>query len=313
MNQAFFQISLVAAFIAGMVALFAPCCISYLFPAYIGNVFKERKRVLLMTFIYSLGIFVVMMPIVLGAQFLSSFFMNFHDNTYIWGGLFMILVGFFTFLGIKFPMPRFRSSKKSNQKNGKPDVVSTFMLGVVSGITSACCAPVLIGVMALSSFSVSTAGALMIGFAYVMGMVTPLYLSSFFIKNKNLLNSPWLKKKAMVLNLFGEKRPIFMSNVVGGGIFILTGVLMIGLTKAGLLSMPTGDDSITKAIGQVAITVTNFTDNIPGINLVFIGLAVLVIHKVVKEVRKDSDGNGDERSSDEKKNDGKNKKDDCCD
>ena len=41
-----FQISLIAAYIAGMVALFAPCCISYLFPAYLGNIFKERKQVL---------------------------------------------------------------------------------------------------------------------------------------------------------------------------------------------------------------------------------------------------------------------------
>ncbi len=42
-----YNISLIAAFIAGMVALFAPCCISYLLPAYFGSVFKEKKKVLI--------------------------------------------------------------------------------------------------------------------------------------------------------------------------------------------------------------------------------------------------------------------------
>ena len=38
-----FQLSLLASFIAGMVALFAPCCITFLLPAYFANVFKEKS------------------------------------------------------------------------------------------------------------------------------------------------------------------------------------------------------------------------------------------------------------------------------
>ena len=94
---AIYEISLVAAFIAGMVALFAPCCISYLLPAYLGNVFKERSRVLFMTLIYSLGIFIVMMPVVLGAKFLASFFFETHNQTYYLGGVFLILWEYFHF------------------------------------------------------------------------------------------------------------------------------------------------------------------------------------------------------------------------
>jgi len=105
MNQ-FNQISLIASFIAGMVALFAPCCFSYLLPAYFGNIFKEKKRVILMTLIYSLGIFVVMLPIVLGAKVLAGLIFQLHDQTYIIGSLFMILVAILAFLGIKLPMPQ---------------------------------------------------------------------------------------------------------------------------------------------------------------------------------------------------------------
>ena len=48
-----FQTSLIAAFVAGMVALFAPCCVTFLLPAYLGNVFKEKERVLFMTLVLS--------------------------------------------------------------------------------------------------------------------------------------------------------------------------------------------------------------------------------------------------------------------
>ena len=85
-GDALYQISLVAAFVAGMVALFAPCCITYLLPAYFGNVFKEKKKVLLMTLIYSAGIFTIMLPVVLGARMITDFFFRWHDQTYLIGG-----------------------------------------------------------------------------------------------------------------------------------------------------------------------------------------------------------------------------------
>src|SRR3990172_3616037 len=86
----FYKISLIAAFIAGMVALFAPCCISYLLPAYLGNIFKEKKQVILMTLVYSLGIFVVLLPVVLGAQILASWFFKLHDQTYLFRSILFI-------------------------------------------------------------------------------------------------------------------------------------------------------------------------------------------------------------------------------
>lgn len=55
--------SIVAAFIAGVAALFAPCCITVLLPSYLGSIFKERYKVVLMTFIFFLGILTVFLPI----------------------------------------------------------------------------------------------------------------------------------------------------------------------------------------------------------------------------------------------------------
>ena len=275
-----FQISLIAAFIAGMVALFAPCCISYLFPAYLGNIFKERKQVLFMTFVYSLGIFTIMLPIVLGAKALQMAFFRLHDQTYLFGGVFMLLVAVLSFLGIKLPMPHF-APKKGGQKN---DVISTFTLGVFSGITSACCAPVLIGVVALSSLSPTTFQALAVGAFYVLGMVTPLYLASLLLHRGNILKEPILKKIVTQITLGNRTYPIFVSNIIAAIIFSVTGSLMLYLTSVGKLGMTVAESAMTKYINNVAINVSDSVAKIPGLDIIFVIIGIYLMYKFIKSI-----------------------------
>jgi Cu2+-exporting ATPase len=282
-TQAVYQISLIAAYIAGMVALFAPCCISYLFPAYLGNVFKERKQVLFMTLIYSLGIFVVMMPIVLGAKALQSVFFDLHDQTYLFGGVFMIFVAVLSFLGIKLPMPHI-AIKQNNGQNS--DVFSTFTLGIFSGITSACCAPVLIGVVALSSLSPTVLQSIGVGAFYVLGMVTPLYLASLFIHKRNILKNPLLKKVVTSVKIGGRVYPIFVSNIVAALIFGITGILMLWLTSTGKLGMSVAESQATKSINNVAFTISEVVSSIPGLDIVFVIVGGYLLFRFVKNAFK---------------------------
>jgi cytochrome c biogenesis protein CcdA len=281
-----YQLSLLAAYLAGMVALFAPCCISYLFPAYLGNIFKERKQVLLMTLIYSLGILVVMLPVVLGAKLLASVFFNLHDQTYLVGGLIMIVVAMLALLGIKLPMPHFTSRSSGKQKS---DVISTFTLGIFAGITSACCAPVLIGVMAISSLSPTLLVSLAVGVAYVMGMVTPLYLAALFIDKRNILERPIFRKKVTELRLLGKTYFIFVSNLIAAGIFLLTGITMLYLNSIGRLGMSSTEAAVAKSINNVALTITDKISNLPGVDLVFAIFGVILLYKFIKGIFKEED------------------------
>ncbi len=281
-QSALYQVSLIAAFAAGMVALFAPCCISYLLPAYFANIFKEKKRILLMTIVYSLGIFVVMLPVVLGAKALSTLFFQLHDQTYIVGGFFMLLVAIFSLLGIKLPMPNFALSS-GKQKN---DIFSTFTLGVFSGITSACCAPVLIGVIALSTLSSSTFQALGVGLSYVFGMVAPLYIASLFIEKRNILEKPLLKRKLGIIRLGKKEYPVFVSNLIAAAIFTVTGTLTIILSSVGMLGMPSDESAVIQTIQNTAISVTNVTKNIPGINILFVVVGSYLFYRLLKSALK---------------------------
>ena len=61
----FFGGSVVAAVAAGAIALFAPCCISVMLPAYFASAFQNRRLLVAMTFLVAACIATVVLPIAL--------------------------------------------------------------------------------------------------------------------------------------------------------------------------------------------------------------------------------------------------------
>ena len=278
MESALFQTSLIAAFVAGMVALFAPCCITFLLPAYLGSVFKEKEKVILMTLVFGAGIFVVLLPAVLGVAFVSKLLFRYHDAIYIFGGLMMLVVAVTTFLGLKLPMPNLDRFNVGN----RTDVVSIFTLGMISGITSACCAPVLIGIMTLTLLSPSFFGALLVGGMYVLGMVVPLLLIAVFLSDK-MPKMTILRRPIMSINFFGSSYTIILSNVIASVVFLITGVLALGLTATGKLSAE-NMDVFTKTITGVLNSVNLSLGNNIFLNIFFVLGLIVFVYWVSKKV-----------------------------
>lgn len=248
--DAVFQISLVASFVAGMVALFAPCCITFLLPAYLGSVFKEKEKVLLMTLVFGAGIFVVLMPAVLGVAIISKLLFRYHDIIYISGGSIMILVAIISLLGIKSP---FMIHLPARNQEHKVDIVSIFTLGIFSGVTSACCAPVLIGILTMAFLSPTFFGSLLIGAVYVLGMVVPLLLMSIFLSDK-INKLQFIKKKVGNVKLLGREYIVTFNNLIAFLIFFTAGVFTLVLTLKGQLSMAKSEEfaKIIQNAGEIA-------------------------------------------------------------
>lgn len=277
MEGLLFQTSLIAAFVAGIVALFAPCCISFLLPAYLGNVFKEKEKVVLMTLVFGMGIFVVMMPAVLGVAALSKVLFVYHDNIYFFGGVMMLVSAVITFLGIKLPMPHF-----SGQNSRKTDLLSVFTLGIISGITSACCAPVLIGILTLTFLSPNFLGALAIGSMYVLGMVMPLLFIAVFLSGK-IKGLVVLRKPLFSFDFFGKEVMVITSSFIASVIFALTGVMIIYLKAVGKLGM--GDlEGFTKVITGTANYVNQFVGDNLLLNLIFVTIIAFILYKISKKI-----------------------------
>jgi len=171
-------ISLITAFFGGMVALFAPCCITFLLPSYLANIFREKSRVVWMTLIFGLGIATVLVPVALGVRAVGALFQTYHTQIYVIGGLFMILLGVMELTGRKITLPMLNLTIDLNKRH---DPWSVYLLGIFSGLTTSCCTPVLAGVLTVSFLSPSLFWAGLAGLSYVFGMVIPLVILALLL------------------------------------------------------------------------------------------------------------------------------------
>src|SRR5690554_7262963 len=98
--------SILAAFFAGGVALFAPCCIVFLAPSYLaGAVKNSRWRLLPLTFVCAAGLGLVLVPITLGMSLLSGAIGKYHQPLYWAGGLLMFALAVLALSGRMWSMP----------------------------------------------------------------------------------------------------------------------------------------------------------------------------------------------------------------
>lgn len=208
-----FGISLTASFLAGALALFAPCCITFLFPSYLGTIFKSRNKVMLYTIIFAFGLSSILIPVALGFRVFIFFFDQYHKTIYYIGGLFLIFMGIMTLKPL-FQIPQFFHVKP--ELNKKVDAFSVFGLGVMSGLSSSCCAPVLFAAVTLTSLSPTLFQALIVALAYVLGIVFPLFIMSLFYEK--ITDRVSGKNRQKIYEVF---------KILGASIFILSGIAII--------------------------------------------------------------------------------------
>ncbi len=209
--------SLIAAFVAGVAALFAPCCITVLLPSYLGNIFREKYKIFFMTFVFFLGVATVFLPIGLGASFLAQAFSKYHNIIFTVGGIFLILLGVLMLFGKKFATPT------SVRDGMKRHVSSIYLLGIFSAIATTCCAPVLAGVLTLSVASGTVMWGMLYTLAYVLGMTLPLFIIAAFLDKVNLTERFTNAKKTIAMRIGGFSWRITVSELISGLIFLLMG------------------------------------------------------------------------------------------
>src|SRR6476660_5497492 len=85
--------TLLTAFLGGVVALLAPCCVSVMLPAYLATGFRHRGGVLPATLVFGAGVATVILPIGLGASLLSRLLVTDHLWIFAIGGALTIAGG----------------------------------------------------------------------------------------------------------------------------------------------------------------------------------------------------------------------------
>lgn len=262
--------SVVAAFFAGGVALFAPCCIVFLLPSYVAAAARQRRwRLLPLTFVFAGGLSVVMLPITLGISLVAATISKYHAALYYAGGTFMIALALLALSGRMIQPPRFLRAPTTERYGYS----SMFALGVFSGVATSCCAPVLAGVMTLSALSGSPIGAALLGVAYVFGMTFPLFVIALLWDRFRLNERRVLPSRSISFRFVGRKWVTSWVNVLVAISFLAMGVLVIILGATGKMSGgPAFEVAFGRALSRFFATIDRWIAPIPELIL---GLGLL--------------------------------------
>src|SRR5664280_962998 len=223
--------SVLAAFFAGGVALFAPCCIVFLAPSYLAVAVKNRRwRLLPLTFVFAAGLALVLVPITLGMSLIAATISHYHAPLYYTGGVLMLALAVLAASGRMWSLP---SALRA------PDTTR--------GDSASCCAPVLAGVMTLSALSGSPVGGLALGLAYVFGMVFPLFLMALIWDRARLGDRRFLQARPVRIRVAGRVLATNTINLAVAGGFTAMGGFIIHLAGSGQM---TGGPGFQVAIGR---------------------------------------------------------------
>jgi len=270
-----FGISLTASFLAGVLALFAPCCITFLFPTYLGTIFKSSSakasdgqgKVMFYTLIFALGLSFILIPVALGFRFLIYFLDAYHTEVYYLGAIVLIVMGVSTIKPL-FHIPQYFNVNSKVDK--KVTAGSVFGLGIMSGLTSSCCAPVLFAAITLTSLSPSLFQAVVVSGAYVLGIVFPLFLLSL-----------GYKKSTSLLPAEKRKKLYTVFQYLGAAIFIVSGITIAVMNYLGKIQM----ESMEGYGKELRIVVFNISKNFqnPFLDITLFLIIVFIFYKLLKK------------------------------
>ncbi|MBI2085605.1 MAG: hypothetical protein HYT71_03780 [Candidatus Aenigmarchaeota archaeon] len=282
MSDVLITASMITAFVAGIAALFAPCCITVLLPAYLGSIFRQKRTIFLMTFIFFLGLLAVFLPLGLGMAGIGKFFKDYHNGLFLAGSAFFLVLGLSILLGRHFSFPF-----SINMNFKVKDAGSVFVLGIFSAFATLCCAPVLAGVMALSVLPGSLFWGSVYSLMYVLGMTIPLFVLAYFFDKSEISERMSIFRKKISYNLLGRKVSITVSEALSGGMFVFMGIVLVYLTYTNQLAM--GGDyqtSINMQVANIAEFLKNFIGSIPSITWII--LVIVALYAIVKIAMKEN-------------------------
>lgn len=277
--------SFITAFLAGAAALFAPCCVGVLLPAYLASVFRTKTKIFLMTFVYYLGLLTVFLPLGLGVASLGEVFGRYHNVIFTLGGIFMVVLGFSLVVGKNIMLPMHVKPQLRGHDFG-----SLYILGIFSGVATTCCAPVLAGVLALSVLPGSWVFGGIYSLVFVTGMVIPLFILALLADRTKFLVKFQALRRRITYRLAGKEISVNLSHLISGVMFMLFGFLILIFERNNPDIFGSGYQlEINLMIAKITQIVSRFTNLIPEVVwavifiLLFLVIATLAYRQVQDE------------------------------
>ena len=168
---------------------------------------------------------------------------------------------------------------------GSPDISRTdsagvYALGVFSGAASACCAPVLAGVLTLSAVSPGIAAGVGIGMAYVFGMVFPLVILTLLWDRLGTDRVQW-GSRPVSFRVGPARVATTMAGLAASAMFLVMAVVLAVVALTGSSLAPSFTSSLGNAIegafASLLDKVSWIPDPVIGLFLVAIAVAAILL------------------------------------
>ena len=216
------SITFLLAFFAGLISMTSPCGIALL-PTFFSVMFKDRKKAVLMTSAFSIGLLIAFTIFGLIAGFLGNFFNAYKLTFAVISGYMLIFFGMLLFFNIGFTIFNFKLGYRKEKS-----FFSVAMLGFFFGVGwTPCVGPILVGILLLAANSATVLNGTLMLIFYGIGIVVPLLILAYFSDRYDWADSTLLRGKAITFNLLDKKIITHTYNLIGGILLLIIGVLMV--------------------------------------------------------------------------------------
>jgi cytochrome c biogenesis protein CcdA len=262
-------ISLPIAFIAGMLSLL-PACGPALLPGYLGYAFRNKAGLVTAISFFALGFSVLFLPFSLGVSAIVGWLVESRETLFILVGWLLIFFGLWSFFEIRFNGIFLKANPPIEA--GKP--YSSFLLGMLFGLTSSACTAPIYGAI-ISLVSVNQSGyALLQLLAFELGLFLPLLILSYLISKGKVINLFRFQYRIPILG-------ITLANLISGVIFISLGLVFV-TSKGAPFSKIAADSFLLNAFQNWNDSLIAFNQRYPDLDLWallvlgFVGLVGLI-------------------------------------
>ncbi|MDO5721990.1 MAG: cytochrome c biogenesis CcdA family protein [Actinomycetaceae bacterium] len=282
-------ITALAAFLGGVLTLFAPCA-AMLLPSFFAYAFVSRSTLLARTAVFTLAVVTVLVPLGAFAATLGHLIRAHTTTITLIAGLVVIALGVAQVFSLSLPTPKVANQlmTKGTSTGGpqtvgaggvedrKPTALAVFALGAGYALAGVGCSGPILGA-ALSAAALTGSawqgGLLMAAFA--LGMALPVGLLALVWEGLRISERSWLRPSPVkVLGRWST-----WQNLISGIIFIVLGVILVAF--GGNTNLP----SLLSADAQINLEtrIIHLTNSVPSI--VVILLAVVLVGLVVVWVK----------------------------
>ncbi len=227
------EISLVTAFLGGVLALLSPCG-ALLLPAFFASVIGQRMRLVVHGGVFYLGLAVTLVPLGLGLGAVGNLLTEYRDVLIVTTSAILIVLGLAQAAGFGFDMSKALPGAGALQQraHNRSGFVRTLLLGAASGVAGFCSGPILGAILTLAVAQGNAWNAGLMLAVYGLGMVAPL----------TVLAALWNKLSPRAMSVLRGRgfrflgRELHTTSVITG--LLITAVGVVFWTTNGLVSAP---------------------------------------------------------------------------